>query len=313
MKSRHTPFFSVIIPSYNRASLLPVPLKSVLKQTYHSWELIIVDDGSTDNTRQVVESFNDSRIRYFYQTNQERSAARNYGIRQARGQYICFLDSDDYYLPGHLEAFYNKIESCGFPVAVFYCDTYEDRDGELIPFITPEIKAANNVEWVVQAVIGIPRACVHRNIFERYRFNPSIKVGEDVELWARVFREYPVIYIQARTVVFVSHSGRTVAVANEESFWLHLQVMKKIIAEDVPQMISPAVRKRVVSNAWFRLGQHYVYTGRRLKAIRALLTAWWLAPSYRAREKWFLIFNQFWLTRSGLRLMRMVKSPQART
>src|ERR1051325_3991500 len=85
------PFFSVIIPTYNRADFIRKPIDSVLAQKFSSWELIIVDDGSTDNTGQVVKSFTDSRIHYVYQSNQERSAARNTGIKNSKGQYICFL------------------------------------------------------------------------------------------------------------------------------------------------------------------------------------------------------------------------------
>ncbi|MCS6985063.1 MAG: glycosyltransferase family 2 protein, partial [Leptospiraceae bacterium] len=80
------PFFSVILPTYNRASWLPRSIQSVLDQKFQDFELIIVDDGSTDNTREVVAHFSDPRIKYYYKENQERSAARNFGIRKASGQ-----------------------------------------------------------------------------------------------------------------------------------------------------------------------------------------------------------------------------------
>lgn len=88
--------FSVIIPTYNRASMLPKAIESVLAQTYPNWELIIVDDGSTDNTKELVANFieKDGRIKYIYQENAERSAARNNGIKNAKGEYICFLEQN---------------------------------------------------------------------------------------------------------------------------------------------------------------------------------------------------------------------------
>ena len=92
------PFFSVVIPTYNRAHLIKETIESVQKQTFSDWELIIVDDGSTDDTKSVVKSVDDKRIQYVFQENAERSVARNNGFRHAKGQYICFLDSDDYYL-----------------------------------------------------------------------------------------------------------------------------------------------------------------------------------------------------------------------
>jgi glycosyltransferase involved in cell wall biosynthesis len=89
------PFFSVIIPTYNRAHLLPRAIKSVIAQTFTSFELIIVDDGSTDQTENVVRQFADNRIRYITQENKGRCAARNAGIAVAVADYITFLDSDD--------------------------------------------------------------------------------------------------------------------------------------------------------------------------------------------------------------------------
>ena len=99
--------FSIILPTYNRAYLLPYAIESVIEQSYKNWELIIVDDGSTDNTRDLVKKYKkkDKRITYIYQDNSERSAARNNGILRASGEWVCFLDSDDKYLSNHLSMF----------------------------------------------------------------------------------------------------------------------------------------------------------------------------------------------------------------
>lgn len=104
------PFFSIIIPTYNRAHTLHRPIDSVLAQTYTDWELIIVDDGSTDDTQSVVEAYRDPRIRYVRQENKERSAARNHGMHKAIGEWICFQDSDDEYLPMHLATLKKNID-----------------------------------------------------------------------------------------------------------------------------------------------------------------------------------------------------------
>ena len=103
------PFFSIILPTYNRASFLKRSIGSVLAQTFADWELIVMDDGSRDQTKEVVTSFKDPRIRYFYQENRERSAARNNGIARAKGEWICFLDSDDAFMADHLEVFQSRI------------------------------------------------------------------------------------------------------------------------------------------------------------------------------------------------------------
>jgi len=102
-------FFSIIIPTYNRAHTIRRPIDSILAQTFTDWELIIVDDGSTDNTKEIIDGYNDQRIRYVWQENQERSEARNHGISLAKGEWICFQDSDDEYFPDHLQILYDFI------------------------------------------------------------------------------------------------------------------------------------------------------------------------------------------------------------
>lgn len=102
---RPIPLISIILPTYQRATLLPRSIGSVLSQTFHDWELVVVDDGSTDNTADVVAGWQQhcERIRYLHQPNRGVGAARNRGIAAAGGEYIACLDSDDEYRPTHLE------------------------------------------------------------------------------------------------------------------------------------------------------------------------------------------------------------------
>jgi glycosyltransferase involved in cell wall biosynthesis len=116
------PFFSIVIPFYNRASTLGRAIASVQAQTYSHWELVLVDDASTDASVSIAShaSAQDSRIRVLTNAqNQERSLSRNRGIMAAQGRYICFLDSDDYHLPEHLSMLYKGLEKLGFPTAFY--------------------------------------------------------------------------------------------------------------------------------------------------------------------------------------------------
>ena len=97
------PLVTVIIPTYNRAKTIERSINSVLSQSYSNLELIVVDDGSSDNTKSVVENIDDSRVRYIWQNNSGACAARNNGINNARGEYIAFNDSDDTWKPNKLE------------------------------------------------------------------------------------------------------------------------------------------------------------------------------------------------------------------
>lgn len=104
-------FFSIVIPTYNRAHLIEKTINSVLKQTFKDFEILIIDDGSTDNTAELVRSkgLTDTRINYFFKENEERGAARNFGFEKAIGKYVVFLDSDDTFKNIHLETIYDVL------------------------------------------------------------------------------------------------------------------------------------------------------------------------------------------------------------
>lgn len=116
-KTNEDMIFSVVIPSYNREKVVARAINSVLNQTYQDFEIIVVDDGSIDKTKEVVRAIDDCRIRYVFQDNQGANAARNNGIIHAKGDYITFLDSDDQYEPTMLEEqlkVFEKDDSIGF-------------------------------------------------------------------------------------------------------------------------------------------------------------------------------------------------------
>lgn len=120
----HQPFFSIIIPSYNRVSFLQKNIPLFLQQDYTNFEIIIIDDGSTDNTREVVEGLigSEPRLQYIYQPNAERGAARNNGIKNAKGEFVLFIDSDDLMLPCYLSKLSATINNN--PSFNFYCARY---------------------------------------------------------------------------------------------------------------------------------------------------------------------------------------------
>ncbi|HEX2591119.1 MAG TPA: glycosyltransferase family 2 protein [Rhizomicrobium sp.] len=126
-----TPFFSVVVPAYNRAHVLERSLRSVLTQTFQDFEIVVVDDGSSDNPRAVVDAIGDPRIRFLHQENQGGAAARNTGIDAAIGRFIAFLDSDDIFLPHHLQSMHDLLD--GTTNTVGYARVFVDRgDGRTI-------------------------------------------------------------------------------------------------------------------------------------------------------------------------------------
>lgn len=124
--SESSPFFSVIIPCFNRAEKARVAVRSVLEQSWRDYEVIVVDDGSSDNLQAALADFDDPRIRYVWRPNGGAGPARNTGLAEARGAYVSLLDSDDRFLPGHLQQTFEAIQ--GHPGAnVFFSQVFVDR------------------------------------------------------------------------------------------------------------------------------------------------------------------------------------------
>ena len=103
--------FSIIIPTYNRAKFITKTINSFLKQKYQNFEIIIIDDGSTDETKKLINQFDDRRIKYYFQLNSERGIARNYGFSKSKGDYINFFDSDDLAYDNHLSSAFEILSS----------------------------------------------------------------------------------------------------------------------------------------------------------------------------------------------------------
>ena len=203
--------FSVIMPTYNRASLIGKAIESVIQQKYYNWELLIIDDGSVDNTKEVVSAYSDQRIRYIYQENQERSAARNNGISQAKGGFICFLDSDDYYLPDFLSEFEVLIKANNFNDAFYFCNTLrETSDGVIEKSVGADERFSLSYDFLLINTIGTPRVCLPGGIAKNNLFDLTIKNGEDFELWLRLIKNLEIKYNNVYTQVFLDHEYRSI-------------------------------------------------------------------------------------------------------
>jgi glycosyltransferase involved in cell wall biosynthesis len=184
---------SVIIPTYNRASFLGRAVSSVLAQSYSHIELIIVDDGSGDETKKVVRSFKDKRISYFYQENKGVSAARNFGISKARGEHIALLDSDDYWFPDKLKLQLEFMRQGGFRIS----QTGEVwlRNGKRV---NPGHKHQKPSGWIFEKSLELCLVSPSCVVMEKklaglgFIFNENFPACEDYDLWLRISLEYPV-------------------------------------------------------------------------------------------------------------------------
>lgn len=198
--------FSIIIPTYNRAHLISLPIESIISQSHQDWELIIIDDGSTDNTQEVVESYNDDRIKYFWQENQERSASRNNGIMKATGDWICFLDSDDRYTTTYLEMLNQNITKNDYIIRTNMI--YKDRSDQEVTK-TPDYDNKLSQQYFVVSSIG---SALHfafkKESLNGFKFYP-INIFEDIDFLLRLLNKYSFRNITFTSVIATNHPERS--------------------------------------------------------------------------------------------------------
>ncbi|MFW0737010.1 glycosyltransferase family 2 protein [Flavobacterium sp. T12S277] len=193
-------FFSVVIPLYNKADYIENTIKSILDQTFTDYEIIVVNDGCTDNSMAKVEAFDDSRIQLYSQKNQGASMARNLGIEKAKYDHIALLDADDLWMPNHLETLKTLIQK--FPDAGIFASSYElvFSNGKNY---TPKFKGiATDFKGIIpdyfETSIPYPIATsssivIPKHIFKKLGdFKPGISSGQDVDMWIRIASQYPV-------------------------------------------------------------------------------------------------------------------------
>ncbi|QJB58015.1 glycosyltransferase family 2 protein [Pseudodesulfovibrio sp. zrk46] len=204
---------SIILPTYNRAHFLPACLDSVFAQTYTNWELVVIDDGSTDSTVEVLEKYSDPRIVYIYQDNQGVSAARNTGIAQCKGEYIALLDSDDEWMPKKLEIQLKYMQANGFEI----CQTNEiwvrkgKRVNQPAKYVKPE-------GWFFEASLNMCLISPSCTMFTRKAwgdigpFDVHMPSCEDYDMWLRACLVYPIGLVSEQLTI--KHGGREDQLSN---------------------------------------------------------------------------------------------------
>ncbi|MBD3305087.1 glycosyltransferase, partial [candidate division KSB3 bacterium] len=196
------PRVSVIIPTYNRAAFLKTAIDSVLNQTYPDFELLVIDDGSTDHTPQVIDQY-DSRLTYHVQSNHGVSHARNVGIRASSGEYIAFLDSDDAWLPHKLD---QQIAVMTEHPDLQLCHTEEIwiRRGVRV---NPKKKHQKPFGYIFPyclplCVVSPSAVMLRRTLFETVGdFDEMLPACEDYDLWLRISKDYPVHLLETPLLI----------------------------------------------------------------------------------------------------------------
>jgi len=284
---RQNPKISVIIPTYNRADLITRAISSVLNQTYKSFEIIVIDDGSTDNTKEVLKSYIEKKqIKYLYQQNHGPAAARNLGIKYSKGELIAFLDSDDEWLPEKLEKqikIFN--ESKNARLGVVYCDVaiMEGRKqiaerrsiykGKIFPQILEK-----DIVW------GGSSAMVNRKIFSVCgNFDENLPESDDWELWIRVSKKFNFDFVPEVLVKQYVHPGSlSVTIPKLKKIKAYQYILKKFLKD---YQNNP----KIFSNYLCHLGSLYCQAGNISEGQKLFIKALSQSPLNMNTYLYFLV------------------------
>lgn len=207
------PFFSVVIPVYNKSAYVGATLNTVLDQTFTDFEIIVVNDGSTDDSLQKIESINDGRLTIVTIENSGVSHARNVGVEKASANYIVFLDADDLWQSNHLQVLRKLIKD--FPDCGMYCTGYYKKKSEKSNIRAVFGSIENRFRGVVKnyfenslpfTVAGMGAVALPKTMFESFNgFTTQVTHGEDIELWTKIALEYDVTLHNIATVTHQLH------------------------------------------------------------------------------------------------------------
>jgi glycosyltransferase involved in cell wall biosynthesis len=304
---------TVVLPTYNRAAFLTGAFDSLAGQTFTDWELVIVDDGSTDRTRVVVDEYVRSRgrTRYVYQENRGAYAARNRGVDEARSKYIAFFDSDDLWLPHHLDRCVAALEAHAEIDWVFGACCQVDRatgtvldpntsylGGRPRPFVSLKAQVSDELHIITDPAVlecqilhglycGLQNSVMRRQLFEKRRFNDRLRVVEDELFVIRVLAAgLRFAYFLEPHVIYQVHGDNSSASATASSLAKHVEIYSELTV-GIEQLLSElslsprerrALRKRLGREYFWHLGYvGFWQAGRRAEALdmyRRGLSAW---------------------------------------
>lgn len=272
---------SIIIPTYNSAEYIAETIDSALKQTYEPKEVIVVDDGSTDNTRDIIKSYV-RRVKYIRKENGGPASARNLGIKESNGEFIALLDSDDIWLPEKLE-FQIKLIEDDDRIGLVGCNScWISKDGVILDNIRKG-EYRNYTErrdflrrlMFSNVVSSGSNACLRRECFEKvglFDEDVNLKGVEDWDMWLRVFQYYDIKFVEKILLKKREREGSVCSPGNIDRMLKNeLYMVRKEFRENILFPRNALLKGRILSYRYLCAGWTYNNLGERSKAVACLL------------------------------------------
>ncbi|MGZ3885400.1 MAG: glycosyltransferase family 2 protein [Bacteroidia bacterium] len=290
-------FFSVVIPTYNRAPFIERTIRSVLKQSFGGYEIIVVDDGSTDNTNEIVSALMlefPERISYVYQANSERAAARNTGAKHAKGDYILFFDSDDLLYEQHLSVARDSILQYKRPEFLHLRYDVKDHGLRLLRE-GPSFSAPPNRQLIEGNFLSCNGVLLRKDIALANPFNETrvLSALEDWELWLRLAAKYPLVYINTITSTIINHDERSVLKTDRDQLIMRMETFEDTVMKNqsVLDYYKDSILRFRLSCASY-ISLHLALTGQyRKEAFRYLVKSIRISPAFIFKKRFFAIIK----------------------
>jgi glycosyltransferase involved in cell wall biosynthesis len=290
---------SVIIPTYNRADLVANAIESVLYQTYKDFEIIVADDGSTDNTRTHIEPYMD-RITYFFQNNEGKSVATNRAIEKATGKWIAILDSDDVWLPDKLKLQIEALKIVGDGYGLCFTDAQYVNNQYIYGSVFERIgknlqKEFGRIEEPISYVLApphgiyIPTTLIEKRLFGSVGyFDPKLRVGQDTDMIFKVSMKTKFVYVNRILVKINRTSNRkqgNIEIYKKDfqralTYRQHMYENWLFLGQDLQESLKRVIRTRLgsVHSSW---SNYYIYKGSQKKATEELHKAFEISANYK--------------------------------
>jgi len=294
-----SPTVSVIIPTYNRRDLVQRALESVFAQNYRNFEILVVDDGSTDDTRAVLEGR--PQVRYIFQENAGPGKARNVGIRRSQGDLIAFLDSDDVWFSQFLEYQVSVLTRHQEVALVCARCAVGKKESKYFPNARELVVGDLYPELYRQSFVRTPATMVRRRCLETVGgFNEAYRWCEDHDLWLRIAARYPIAYVN-RCLVRIGRHGDNISRDLMRQLDVHLSIALEVLEKNYDRhRIPEVVYQDRVSKRYLQFSRFFFLRGEQAKAWSCLSRAVKVAPhslrAYRYLSKglfWSLPFRRF--------------------
>lgn len=288
------PSVSIIIPTYNCETYIAETINSVLGQTLKDLELIIVDDGSTDNTREIAASYGGS-VRLLAQRNAGVCAARNHGIREAAGRHICLMDHDDYWFPEKLELQVEEMKrrpEVGLVYSTFLWWFPDDHGVFPAPESFSDLMGETGIDeefsgWIYHLLlldcwVLTSAALIRAEVFDKCGvFDESLPYSEDWDLWLRISREYPFIKLKRPLTLYRQHPGQGNRLARTVDYRTELlskAVSKWGLCSPDGRCLARAHFKKNMARYHMEFGLKNLVAGNVELANRSFLKSWITSP-----------------------------------